>query len=536
MSLFILPLLLLLIPLIHCQWSQVMVPNKYLGDTPYQNQSFQSTNITTALRIQRDIASNVTLDYWLWPALSLSTAYFRNDYSARKLGQIDQLLLMGYRRLILDIYWNQGNWRLCPLQNGTCEASLDNFMELINDYLVATDNSISSKDTNIISIEFNLHQLDNSTVQTTSQLGYIVSNRISKTTNFLPRIYTPLNLSQYIAAIDIDEGNHSNAAITNAFQRTSTSGEIWPHWIYLIQREVQLLVSIGDNYLPVNSSYQLSALDQQVLFPSNDIANVSHSALQTKQTCAKNATINPWSFVGDNEVMFTYETAHQAVECGSSPLFTHSNYSDSYTLYSAVDSGHLADNILSTIWSWDINEPKHASEAMDLFCAAMQRTNGRWRSYSCETPLRVACRFIDDPYKWIITEESYNYDGAAGACPEDYVFDVPRIALQNTLLYNTFLMDNEDTLIWINLNLGFPAQDCWVIGEYGSCWWLNQSGEEFLGLIRTSIGAGVIILIIVTVFTWVKCARLWRNRNSKARKSMAKRMIARREYVTVPDS
>jgi hypothetical protein len=312
------------------------VPNKYLGDTPYQNQSFQSNNITTALRIQRDIASNVTLDYWLWPALSLSTAYFGNDYSVQKLEQIDQLLLMGYRRLILDIYWNQGNWHLCPvssLQNKTAadanrytcdaQASFETFMELINDYLVATDGSVNSRDTTIVSLVLNLHQLDNSTAQTpTSQLGYIVSNRISKTTNLQPRIYTPLNLSQYIADAgnDATVTNHSIADITSAFQKTSTNQQLWPHWIYLIQRKVQLLVSVGDNHLPVTSAYRLSTLDQQVLFPTNSISNVTSDVSMMKQDCVNNLSIQPWSFADDNSNIFTFETARQAVS-SFYPLF-----------------------------------------------------------------------------------------------------------------------------------------------------------------------------------------------------------------------
>lgn len=59
---------------------------------------------------------------------------------------------------------------------------------------------------------------------------------------------------------------------------------------------------------------------------------------------------------------------------------------------------------------------------------------------------------------------------------------------------------------------------------------------EYLGLIKTSIVSGVIVLLLVGIFTWVKCARLWRNRNSRSRKAMVKAMLAKREYVTIPVS
>lgn len=59
-------------------------------------------------------------------------------------------------------------------------------------------------------------------------------------------------------------------------------------------------------------------------------------------------------------------------------------------------------------------------------------------------------------------------------------------------------------------------------------------GQRYQRLIQTSAIAGVIILILVGIFAWVKCARWWRNRKTQMRKQIIKDLLARREYVTVP--
>lgn len=63
---------------------------------------------------------------------------------------------------------------------------------------------------------------------------------------------------------------------------------------------------------------------------------------------------------------------------------------------------------------------------------------------------------------------------------------------------------------------------------------LWQSGFRYQQLIQTSAVAGVIILILVGIFAWIKCARWWRYRKTQKRKHFVKELLARREYVTVP--
>lgn len=125
---------------------------------------------------------------------------------------------------------------------------------------------------------------------------------------------------------------------------------------------------------------------------------------------------------------------------------------------------------MSTIWSWDVNEPNARNG--DNRCAAIQQGNGRWVAYDCAESLHVACRLSTDPNQWIISSAPYNYDSSHSACPSDYIFDIPRIPRQNMNLRQAIKDANiTDDKIWLNLNLIYNQDSCWAVGRYGSCWW-----------------------------------------------------------------
>lgn len=132
-----------------------------------------------------------------------------------------------------------------------------------------------------------------------------------------------------------------------------------------------------------------------------------------------------------------------------------------------MDSGHILDNVLSTIWSWDVNEPKDGNGR----CAAMQVRNGRWQAMDCTYQYRVACRASADHTQWVLTDATYNYDRSLTACPDDYVFDVPRVPYENAILKKLIANITEQDHVWINLNLAYTSDVCWVVGFYGTCWW-----------------------------------------------------------------
>lgn len=577
--------------------NRLSLPTTYTGDTPYKGYSFRSSNLTLPLRIQRDIAMNVTIDRHLWPALDLSNAYFGNDYSAQRLSDVEQVLYMGYRRLVVDIYWDSKNrnWQLCPqpittnmssltaslhtnlnnrtsssststtttsitnettttlsnvhnhlvFHNGTfalSRAELDDvqldsvrcapwynfrhFMDSVNHFLTTADLSNAPEETDLIFIILNLHQLDSSSNingnDTASSISRTIKEAIVSADNNAPRIYTPANLTR-------DRRN-----LTDSFGTTGmpyyqpsidpetgalTSNTAWPPWYYLIERRVQLLVGFGYNHLPVNTNYNVTD-DADMIFNATELGagwymnemNLTDMQAMQWSDCARPGnhtfmlpsgnetavsqsqpqpgdTLLSWSWANMNDHVsaFDYDSTLQAVQCGYSPYFTQRNYTQPNDTYSANDTRHLADNILGTIWSWDVNQPEVKNTPQ---CAMMQQWNGRWRTGDCTKLLRVACRRYNDPNKWMLTSTFVSYDRAFAVCPENYVFDCPRTSQQNYMLFRVtqqdLLQNGPETdgfddplhhLFWINLNSASDS-NCWVVGLYASCWWLNEASHS----------------------------------------------------------
>ncbi|KAI9485094.1 hypothetical protein BDB00DRAFT_851441 [Zychaea mexicana] len=639
---------------------RLQLPDTYTDNTPYRGLDFTSTNVTVPLRTQRDIGLNVTIDRWLWPAIDLKGAYFGNDYSAQKLSHVEEVMYMGYRRLVVDLYWDpdRRTWQLCPIKlpssafskrsnnehastnttNGMSSSTTpigaaaatrkDNnsaakqheastfghfvnklvpistedvdvgqykcapwytfrhFMDSVNHYLQATDLSTLPSETNLMFLILNLHQFDSSSSSNdggsddASSLRDVIRSAVVGTDRNTSRLYTPNDLirdrSNLTASFGVQGTPYYEPSIdpeTGAL----TSATAWPTLIYLIQRDIQLLVGFGYNDLPSNTNYDV-ARDQDTLFNATQLGagwymnevNLTDMDAMGWANCARPAnntfvlptgnetTVSPshpgpsdtllswsWAYMNDryNDTRFTYNKTLEAVQCGYSPYFTNHNYTDDNAGYSVNDTTHLADNILGTIWSWDVGEPKINNNP---HCAMIQRSNGRWKAGDCTELLRVACRQQNDPNKWMLTSTYVSYDRAFSACPDDYVFDCPRIPQQNRMLYDVLtqdLMQNgpQDSdikdpthhVFWINLNSG-NSGSCWVVGLFSKCWWLNDNASYFQRLIRTSAVAGVIVLILFGIFAWIKCARWWRNRKARIRKHFIKDLLARREYVTVP--
>lgn len=313
-------------------YDQILSPYTYLGDTPYQNITFNSPNITKAMRIQRDIAMNITIDQLIWPALDLSTAFFGKDYSTQRLSQVDNALVMGYKRLVVDLYWDPKDldWQLCPLSthhNATILASGDislpngyicasnfkfsNFLDTVNDYLVSTEVSRSPFKTDLVFLVLNLHDLGssspsssstNDTTKTDSNLGQIIQNAITSNTALLPRIYTPSNLT-------VDRTNISASFYAHGREpyfpiiRQQAAQIAWPQWLYLIEKKVQLMVGYGTIPTTGNTTFRLTMFDNNTIFSSESVGGLMNT---TETTCVNDGS---WAFVDDDKTPFSYESA-----------------------------------------------------------------------------------------------------------------------------------------------------------------------------------------------------------------------------------
>ena len=130
-------------------------------------------------------------------------------------------------------------------------------------------------------------------------------------------------------------------------------------------------------------------------------------------------------------------------------------------------------------------------------CAAIKNANGRWIAHDCALSLRGACRLASDPDEWILTKNTVIYDRALSACPQNYVFDIPRIPRQNIKLWQAMMANNltADDQVWINLNLMYHDDLCWVIGRYGTCWWASDVKAANVDFFLTQKTHSIFILV-----------------------------------------
>lgn len=379
------------------EWSyrdRISRPTVYAASSPYQGADFTDQSISSALRSQRDLAMNTSINRIESPAINLATSFFGNNYTDAKVQDIGSVLNMGYRRLVLDLYWDstRGNWQLCPeaipsadLQQHVAERpdivlpiASDNdsataqplssykkqsanqssissiaqssllppiskgfvanrflslqsdvilgaqtcspwitfrhFMSYIDLYLNSVDPLRNRANTDIFFLILNLNNVkvnsstgsqplntdpqwtDNLSANQSLSLRQTISSSIGQSLLKTPRVYTPHNLT-------IDRSNLSASFNTtglpyfttkkNTTSNTLTTEDGWPPWYYLIEKQVQLLVGFGDNFLPSDINYDVQddasyIFDQQTLSGGSmmNVLNVSSMAATGWTNCS----------------------------------------------------------------------------------------------------------------------------------------------------------------------------------------------------------------------------------------------------------
>lgn len=240
---------------------------------------------------QRDLSKTVSFGSLQSYSVSLTSAYFNNtDYSTTKLKDIGRILNLGYRRLLLDIYWGlQGNWQICPqnyqqvpvfvngsrfndvLINGIiCTAnstgSLQMVLESLSNWIKSTDNIFQMDVITVIlnpiflntgQIGINDPQINNLTVANSS-----LSNIIYKT--FGKYLYLPSHLQLF----------------RNIFQNELYVGsiispvEFWPSLGDLLISGKRIIVGFSQDDI---KPYYSVILDTDVLFSAYQINGYSTS-------------------------------------------------------------------------------------------------------------------------------------------------------------------------------------------------------------------------------------------------------------------
>lgn len=81
---------------------------------------FSTSRVLTSLQSERDVAGQIPINFVTNPGVSLSSACFANGLYARQDAAkcISNLLAVGYRRLVVDLYWSveRRTWTFCPVE------------------------------------------------------------------------------------------------------------------------------------------------------------------------------------------------------------------------------------------------------------------------------------------------------------------------------------------------------------------------------------------------------------------------------------
>lgn len=437
------------------------------------------------------------------PAVSLRAACFADNVfdetSTAKC--ISNLLAVGYRRLLVDLYWSaeRRSWSFCPVSvpanaatdssvitvtssTGSqlyrlglyqCSEDLDvsGLIDILRGYF---ENNTSQLNVYLSFVIFSLHAAASASApdepapavsgaqlpNNNERLGDLLEDRLGE------YIYNPSQLAEERSNL-----NNSWYRVTDGYEpiteyftiqedakgRQSTP-DGWPCSKYVqLARERRILFGYGD-IDPQIEGYDLGS--DSVLFPPSyltDFVNVSSAVDGSLDTgCLYDSDAYLVSQVNSSWAVSTripVPSTNSSVilgqlssmvtnltACGLSP-----NLNDTLLNATADNDVETYRNIsLSASWAWSAGQPQDSIDDEDgdpkERCAVIDlSTNGHWAAIGCGEDRYAACRVDNLPFTWKLSTEKTSYRNAERACPENTTFSLPRTGLENTYLYRYLL-------------------------------------------------------------------------------------------------
>lgn len=522
------------------------------------------------------------------PSIALTAACFGDNQYIGDSGSLclSDLLTIGFRRFIIDIYWSHSNqkWLLCPvsipsgsttdessykLGSYTCSSSFDlaTITDVLRSYIQSSSADI---DSTLLYVVLNVHAAADSNnpdqpAPTLSSaelpsgsflLGEITNNALDVF------IYTPPELAEDRNNLNESwyHGTSSRTTVLQGYFTTNMNAENilstqdgWPCQAYLINKLAKRLILGRGSIDPQLQGYNVSG-DDAYIFPADyieDVIDVSTTSDENglQSGCFYNPQIttlknmnSSWAVstlggISSNTSSSTALLLRNYTACGISPVINQTLGGQTAN----IEVDPYRNMSLSSMWSWAVGEPRNASSLPGyeeiaanndiLRCAMLDPTpNGHWRAGNCSDTYRAACRVDSNPYSWVLSNNKQSFSDSSNACSSNSSFDVPRTGLENTYLYHTLLSTTDTTPnepIWINLN-SIDVQYCWVMGgANATCIYIADSDNVGRRTILVPTIAAIIILVITASTIFVKC-------NSNRRISRRKRVSQGWEYEGVP--
>ncbi|GAM37618.1 hypothetical protein TCE0_024r07685 [Talaromyces pinophilus] len=542
---------------------------------------------------QRDVSSQVPINYVTQPSIALTAACFGNNQYLRDAGSLclSDLLTIGYRRFIIDVYWSHSNqqWLLCPvsipstpttdesdespytLGNYTCSGLFDltTITDVLHSYIRFSSADI---DSTLLFVVFNVHAAADSnnpdqpapTLSSTElpPQSHLLGEIANKDLDAF--IYTPPELAKERSNLNESwyHGTSSRTSVLREYFTTITDADNilstpdgWPCQAYLINKLAKRLILGRGSIDPQLQGYNVSG-DEPYIFSANYIENVvdvsttsDRNGLQSgcfynPQTTSLKNINSSWSLstldgIGPNTSSSAALLLQNYTGCGISPVINQTLGGQTAN----IEVDPYRNISISSMWSWAVGEPRNASSLPGyeqisanndvLRCAMLDPTsNGHWRAGNCSNAYRAACRVDSNPYSWILSDSKQSFSDSCNICSSGSKFDVPRTGLENTYLYHTVLSTSNDSTtvnepVWINLN-SINVQYCWVMGgANATCIYIGDADNVGRRTILVPTIAAIIILVITASTIFVKC-------NSNRRISRRKRVSQGWDYEGVP--
>ncbi|KAK3670393.1 Maintenance of telomere capping protein 6 [Recurvomyces mirabilis] len=357
-------------------------------------------------------------------------------------------------------------------------------------------------------------------------------------TNNSVYLYTPTELLSQRANLNasgnwftVSKSNRPNDAYFSIEQDGSTDSSMdgWPSESYVeLQKAKRLLVGFG-NVDPQMRAYNFSG-DESLVFPAGYLSSAARLTASATAAQSIGQYNNSWALsnIASTSTPAMLDEVGNITACGASPFLNQTlNNTDAGTNYVPYQNF-----VYAHVWSWSgAREPMYANSSsqdngQEFSCAAVNATSGGWQAVNCNNAHHGACRVGTKPYDWRITGQEGIYRRIDAGCPDGSTFDVPRTALENTYLLNTWRdhlrsnddPDSDDRLLWVNFN-DLDTTACWVIGQNATCQYQPGSPVDKGRAIIVPTVAGIVVLVLAVLTIFTKCAA--NRQNSKRRRRRA---------------
>ncbi|KAM3164190.1 Maintenance of telomere capping protein 6 [Lachancea thermotolerans] len=448
-----------------------------------------SSDSLIALRSQRDVLSNISIDKVPMVGVQLNEVAFRGTSNeTESLEILASLLNVGVQAYMMDIEFDESyNLTISGSDTslGTTLSTFKRFISSSNNYLNADMLVL------LLRLKQNTNTSTKGAPSNFPNITAILDLYLGSST-----LYTPSQL-----AYDRSSGN-----VAPSYGNLNSPD--WPslnYFLYSIQKRAVVF------YVDTASS---DALQSPAIFNASNLnyetSNTSIVCPLTNNAQVLNTSSLSWRFLQKD---YSPSDIREYTMCGYSPIID-----NKYNPNSINTISNVLEN--SLLWSWASYEPNtsddtrsNSTSLVARRCAVVHYTKSNSSSYwtvaNCYDRKRALCKRDGNDFEWAVTQEGASYfshhdqDGN-GFCPDNFSLSLPQTALQEKSLDNYLSqLSPEGWEIWIDLN-SVSVPDCWVPdGPYASCPYQKEvSTRNFVSMITpVSVFAAVTILMLI-MLSW----------------------------------